>query len=287
MKIYKFLLFPFGVLYFLVTYVRNKLYDFNVFKSVSFKIPLIGVGNLSTGGTGKTPMVEYLIRNFSKKNNTVLISRGYKRSTKGYVRANSSSTPDSIGDEPFQIFNKFKNITTVVDSNRVRGVSKILIEAPKTDLVLLDDCFQHRKINLKISIILTTYHSPFYNDFIIPVGNLREQKNNYNRADIIVVTKCPELISKEELAHIGKMIKPYNYQNLFFTKIDYYTNLFIFTKERFNGFIAIYTRNYVYFQNNYRRARIMLLVVIIILRRNTVHTSVFMYIRNLMFLLCL
>ena len=225
MKIYKFLLFPFGVLYFLVTYIRNKLYDFNVFTSVSFKIPLIGVGNLSTGGTGKTPMVEYLIRNFSKNNNTVLISRGYKRSTNGYVRANSSSTPDSIGDEPFQIFNKFKNITTVVDSDRVRGVSKILIEEPKTDLVVLDDCFQHRKINLKISIILTTYNSPFYNDFIIPVGNLREQKNNYNRADIIVVTKCPELNSKEDLDHIRKMIKPYNYQNLFFTKIDYDNNL--------------------------------------------------------------
>jgi tetraacyldisaccharide 4'-kinase len=225
MKMFRFLLFPFGVLYFLVTYIRNKFYDFNIFKSTSFNVPLIGIGNLSSGGTGKTPMVEYLIRKFSDKHNTVLISRGYKRSTNGYVRAFSSSSPESIGDEPFQIFKKFNKINVVVDSNRVRGVSKILSEEPKTDLIVLDDCFQHRKINLKLNIVLTTYHSPFYNDFIIPVGNLREQRNSYKRADVIIVTKCPELISNDDLDHFRKKIQLHNNQNIFFTKINYDNNL--------------------------------------------------------------
>ena len=225
MKMFKFLLFPFGILYFLVTYIRNKFYDFNLFKSISYNIPLIGIGNLSSGGTGKTPMVEYLIRNFSEKYNTVLISRGYKRSTSGYVRATKNSSSSSIGDEPFQIFNKFKNINTAVDSNRDRAISKILIEEPKTELVVLDDCFQHRKINLKLNIVLTTYRSPFYKDFIIPVGNLREKRSGYKRADIVVVTKCPDLISENELDNIRKKIKLYNYQNLFFTKIIYDNNL--------------------------------------------------------------
>ena len=225
MKMFKFLLFPFGVLYFLVTSIRNKFYDFNLFKSFSYKVPLIGIGNLSSGGTGKTPMVEYLIRNFSKKYNTVLISRGYKRSTNGYVRANNKSNPSSIGDEPFQIFNKFKNINTVVDSNRVRGVSNILTEEPSTELVVLDDCFQHRKINLKPNILLTTYDSPFYKDFIIPIGNLREKRKGYKRADLLIVTKCPDLISKDEMDSIRKKINLYDYQNLFFTKIKYDNNL--------------------------------------------------------------
>ena len=225
MKMFRFLLFPFGVLYFLVTYIRNKFYDFNIFKSTSFNVPLIGIGNLSSGGTGKTPMVEYLIRKFSDKHNTVLISRGYKRSTNGYVRAFSSSSPESIGDEPFQIFKKFNKINVVVDSNRVRGISNILSEEPKTDLIVLDDCFQHRKINLKLNIVLTTYHSPFYNDFIIPVGNLREQRNSYKRADVIIVTKCPELISNDDLDHFRKKIQLHNNQNIFFTKINYDNNL--------------------------------------------------------------
>ena len=225
MKMIKFLLFPFGVLYYLITSIRNKFYDFNLLKSISFKVPLIGIGNLSSGGTGKTPMVEYLIRNFSKTYNTVLISRGYKRSTSGYVRATNKSNPSSIGDEPFQIFKKFKNINAVVDSNRVRGVSKIIVEEPKTELVVLDDCFQHRKINLKLNILLTTYDSPFYEDFIIPIGNLREKKRGYKRADIIVVSKCPEQICKDEMDSIRKKIKLYDYQNLFFTKIKYDNNL--------------------------------------------------------------
>jgi len=225
MKMFKFLLFPFGVLYYLITSIRNKFYDFNLLTSISFKVPLIGIGNLSSGGTGKTPMVEYLIRNFSEKYNTVLISRGYKRSTSGYVRATNKSNPSSIGDEPFQIFKKFKNINAVVDSNRVRGVSKIILEEPKTELVVLDDCFQHRKINLKLNILLTTYNSPFYEDFIIPIGNLREKRRGYKRADILVVSKCPEQICKDEIDSIRKKIKLYDHQNLFFTKIKYDNNL--------------------------------------------------------------
>ncbi|MDB4595655.1 tetraacyldisaccharide 4'-kinase, partial [Flavobacteriaceae bacterium] len=192
----KFLLFPLSIFYLIITNIRNSLYDLDIFKSHSFNVPLVGVGNISSGGTGKTPFVEYLLKKYSKTFKTVLISRGYKRSSKGFQKANRSSSPLSIGDEPYQIFKKFKNIQVAVDKNRVNAVSKILNDHPDTNLVLLDDSFQHRKIRPKLNILLTTYSNPFFNDCILPVGSLRESKSSYQRADIVIVTKCPEKIDK-------------------------------------------------------------------------------------------
>ena len=182
----KFLLFPLSIFYLIITNIRNSLYDLDIFKSHSFNVPLVGVGNISSGGTGKTPFVEYLLKKYSKTFKTVLISRGYKRSSKGFQKANRSSSPLSIGDEPYQIFKKFKNIQVAVDKNRVNAVSKILNDHPDTNLVLLDDSFQHRKIRPKLNILLTTYNNPFFNDHILPMGSLRESKSSYKRADILL-----------------------------------------------------------------------------------------------------
>lgn len=225
MNILKFLLFPLGIIYFIVTFLRNFFYDIKLFKSHSFNVPVVGVGNISSGGTGKTPFVEYLINKYSKNYNSVLISRGYKRSSKGFQKANLSSTPRSIGDEPFQIFKKFKNIEVAVDKNRVNAISKIITDNPKTNLVLLDDSFQHRKVKLKLNILLTTFSNPFYNDHIIPVGSLRESKYSYKRADIIIVSKTPEKTSKEKLNEIRNKINIYSNQRLFFTYVSYESNL--------------------------------------------------------------
>ena len=217
----KFLLFPLSIFYLIITNIRNSLYDLDIFKSHSFNVPLVGVGNISSGGTGKTPFVEYLLKKYSKTFKTVLISRGYKRSSKGFQKANRSSSPLSIGDEPYQIFKKFKNIQVAVDKNRVNAVSKILNDHPDTNLVLLDDSFQHRKIRPKLNILLTTYSNPFFNDCILPVGSLRESKSSYQRADIVIVTKCPEKIDKTKSKSLKDQLNIKPHQTLFFTTISY------------------------------------------------------------------
>ena len=221
----KFLLFPLSIFYLIITNIRNSLYDLDIFKSHSFNVPLVGVGNISSGGTGKTPFVEYLLKKYSKTFKTVLISRGYKRSSKGFQKANRSSSPLSIGDEPYQIFKKFKNIQVAVDKNRVNAVSKILNDHPDTNLVLLDDSFQHRKIRPKLNILLTTYSNPFFNDCILPVGSLRESKSSYQRADIVIVTKCPEKIDKTKSKSLKDQLNIKSHQTLFYTTISYNSRL--------------------------------------------------------------
>ena len=221
----KFLLFPLSIFYLIITNIRNSLYDLDIFKSHSFNVPLVGVGNISSGGTGKTPFVEYLLKKYSKTFKTVLISRGYKRSSKGFQKANRSSSPLSIGDEPYQIFKKFKKIQVAVDKNRVNAVSKILNDHPDTNLVLLDDSFQHRKIRPKLNILLTTYSNPFFNDCILPVGSLRESKSSYQRADIVIVTKCPEKIDKTKSKSLKDQLNIKPHQTLFYTTISYNSRL--------------------------------------------------------------
>ena len=189
MKFIRFLLFPFALLYDLVTTIRNSFYDVGVFKSTSFNVPIIAVGNLSVGGTGKTPQVEYLIRLFEKEKSIAVLSRGYKRKTKGFVLASEEHEVEDLGDVPFQYFKKFPNITVAVNSNRVEGVHRILFAKPKTNLIVLDDAYQHRKINAGYQILLTTYKDVFYKDFMLPTGNLREMWWGKKRANSIVVTK--------------------------------------------------------------------------------------------------
>ena len=224
--------FPFAILYTIITSVRNSLFNLKFYKSKKFKIPLIGVGNLSTGGTGKTPMVEYIFKVFSKEFKLALLSRGFKRSTKGYVKANKDSNSSNIGDEPFQIFSKFKNIDVAVDENRVRGVLNLLKHSKNLQSIVLDDCFQHRSVSLKLNILLTTYESPYYKDFILPIGNLRELRAGYKRADVIIVTKCPKDLLEEEMKKTREDVSLKSHQNLFFTSIKY--NNFLLGESEIN-----------------------------------------------------
>ena len=198
--------------------IRNFLYDKGVFKSYSFNVPIIVVGNLSVGGTGKTPQTEYLIRLLSKEFKVAVLSRGYRRKTKGYILANSSSTADTIGDEPFQIFQKFPQIDLAVDSDRRNGIEN-LIKQNKPDVIILDDAFQHRRVKAGFYILLTAFDDLYYNDLVLPAGNLRESKKGAERADVIIVTKCPNNLSDIAQNNIKKKIginRP-----IYFSKIGY------------------------------------------------------------------
>ncbi len=214
------LLFPFAIVYGLVSAIRNWLYDRKILKSSTFEIPVIAVGNLSVGGTGKSPQVEYLIRLLSPKHKIAVLSRGYKRSTKGFVLAGGSASAENLGDEPYQFHRKFPEITVAVDADRANGI-KQLIALMNPDVILLDDAFQHRKVQAGFYILLTAYNDLFSDDFILPMGNLRESRDGADRADCIIVTKCPKTLSAAEMKQIRNKIKPNTNQELFFTFIDY------------------------------------------------------------------
>ena len=192
MNLVRKILFPVSIIYWLVTFIRNWLYDKGVFKSTSFDVPVIAVGNLSVGGTGKTPQIEYLIDLLADTYKVAVLSRGYKRKSKGFVLADEQATVESIGDEPFQFFTKFKDKCLVaVDTDRRNGINNLLKLATRPQVILLDDAFQHRKVKADVYILLTAYNELFCDDFILPFGNLREPSLGKKRADIVVVTKCP------------------------------------------------------------------------------------------------
>ena len=221
MKLLRILLFPFAIIYGIITSIRNVLYDNGILKSYGFPVPVIAVGNLSTGGTGKTPQIEYLIRLLSDKYNVATLSRGYKRKSKGYILADGNTTPALIGDEPYQFFGKFPSIKVAVDANRKNGIEQLLKLSPKPDVILLDDAFQHRKVKAGFYILLTAYGDIYAEDFMLPTGNLREGRGGARRADIIIVTKCPPHISKEERQEIIKKLDPQDKQAVYFTYIEY------------------------------------------------------------------
>ncbi|NQX80526.1 MAG: tetraacyldisaccharide 4'-kinase [Flavobacteriaceae bacterium] len=221
MKLFRIILFPFSILYYIVTYTRNKLFDCGLYKSESFDLPIICVGNLRVGGTGKTPMVEYLANHFSDNYKVAILSRGYKRKTKGYILANETSDALTIGDEPFQYYNKFKNIIVAVSEKRVLGVEKLLSESVKPEIILLDDAYQHRYIKASTNILLTSYGDLYSDDYLIPVGNLRENRKGAERASYIIVTKCPTNLSEKESISIKNKLKPLANQSLYFTSILY------------------------------------------------------------------
>lgn len=200
------ILFPFAVLYGWITQFRNFLFDRDILKSYRFDVPVIAVGNLSVGGTGKTPQIEYLIRLLAGQYNVATLSRGYKRKSKGFILADADSDASILGDEPFQFYQKFPNITVAVDANRKSGIKKLLSLVPKPDIILLDDAFQHRKVKAEFYILLTTYNDLFCDDFMLPTGNLRESRSGAKRSDVIIVTKCPETISETERQKIIKKI---------------------------------------------------------------------------------
>ncbi|MEW4924893.1 tetraacyldisaccharide 4'-kinase [Algibacter sp. 2305UL17-15] len=222
MKLLRKILFPMVPIYYAITWCRNILYDFGLKKSTSFDLPVICVGNLSVGGTGKTPMIEYLIRLLKDDYKVATLSRGYKRKTEGFQLADENATAETIGDEPFQFYHKFKNeINVAVDSNRVNGIGQLLKLKHLPEVVLLDDAFQHRKVKAGFNIMLTTYNNPYFKDTVLPTGNLREPRSGAKRAHIIVVTKCPKHMSYYEKVGFLRRINATNDQQVFFSSISY------------------------------------------------------------------
>ena len=220
MLLIRWILFPFSLVYALIVKIRNWLYDKGFFKATSFDVPIICIGNLSVGGTGKTPMTDLLINGFKKNHQLAVLSRGYKRKSEGFIIANESHTVEDLGDEPFQLYSNNSDISLAVDADRVNGINQLL-RLKKPEVILLDDAFQHRKVAPSFSILLTTYSAPFYADFYLPTGNLRDDKNQYKRADVIVVTKCPAVLSDEEIKRLKHKISPKANQTVLFTTFDY------------------------------------------------------------------
>ena len=201
--------------------MRNKLYDKNIFKSSGFGLPLISVGNLSVGGTGKSPMVEYIVSLLNAKYKIATLSRGYKRKTTGYSLANENTTALEIGDEPMQFHLKFPGIAVAVGEQRLEAIPQLLHDRPETECIILDDAFQHRAIKAGLDILLTEYDNLFVYDFYLPTGDLRDLKSSYKRAEIIVVTKCRYDLSREAKNKIVDLINPLPHQKIFFTAIEY------------------------------------------------------------------
>lgn len=221
MKILRLLLFPFAILYGCITGIRNWFYAIGLFKRTAFAIPSIVVGNLSVGGTGKTPMVEYIIRLLKDQYQTATLSRGYKRKSEGFFLADDQTTMEQIGDEPFQYHTKFDNIDVAVDAKRVNGVRRILEEKPQTEVIVLDDAFQHLAFQGGLYVLLTTYDDPYFSDFMLPTGNLRESRKGAKRADLIIITKCPKDLSEDQQKSITQQLHLKQGQLSFFTYIDF------------------------------------------------------------------
>lgn len=221
LKSFRILLLPFSLLYWLAIGIRNWLYNRNILKSAQFGLPLICVGNLSVGGTGKSPMVEYLIRLLKDEFRIATLSRGYKRKTKGYALANAGSTALEIGDEPMQFHLKFPEVPVAVGEERIVAVPQLLHDRPDTELIILDDAFQHRAIHAGLNILLTEYGNLFTRDFYLPTGDLRDLKSSYRRAQIMVVTKCRPDLPVAEKKKIEAEINPRQQQSVFFTSIQY------------------------------------------------------------------
>jgi tetraacyldisaccharide 4'-kinase len=222
MKVFRYALYPFALIYGLIIFIRHKLFDKGILPSKEYDIPVIGVGNLTVGGTGKTPMIEYLIRLLNDSYKTATLSRGYGRKTKGFLLADQYSSGKDIGDEPMQFYKKFgQHITVAVDENRREGIDNLIQNDNKLDVVLLDDSFQHRYVKPGLNILLTDFYNLYPADHLLPVGRLRDLKSQAKRADIIVITKTDIVMSPILRRGIEKMIKPLPHQKIFFSFIDY------------------------------------------------------------------
>jgi len=218
-----FLLYPFSLLYGLITFLRNKLFDWGIKPQKSYRIPIISVGNITVGGTGKTPFVEFLIRSMSNRYKIAVLSRGYKRRSKGVIIAIENTSYKMIGDEPAQILHKFPEVTVAVAEHRVEGINQLLRIENAPEMILLDDAFQHRYVKPGLSILLTDYNRPMWKDTCFPAGRLREFASGSKRANLFVVTKCPDNITSKEKALFIEKTNGANEENTFFTKIGYGT----------------------------------------------------------------
>ncbi|HEY0047130.1 MAG TPA: tetraacyldisaccharide 4'-kinase [Flavobacterium sp.] len=220
------LLFPFALLYWIVTAVRNFLYDHKILKSYRFDVPVIAVGNLNVGGTGKTPQIEYLVRLLTPKYKVAILSRGYKRKSKGFILADEKATAEILGDEPHQYYLKFRNAYVAVDADRRNGIESLLALKQKPDVILLDDAYQHRKVKAGFYILLTAFDDIYSDDYILPMGNLRESAAGAKRANVIVVTKCPPQLEESEKAKIKQRLNIRDCQHIFFSVIEYDDRLY-------------------------------------------------------------
>jgi tetraacyldisaccharide 4'-kinase len=217
----KLLLYPLSLLYGLAVAIRNMLYDFKLFKSTEFDIPVISIGNITVGGTGKTPHTEYLIKLLKQKYRVAALSRGYMRKSQGFRLVETGSTVEDVGDEPLQMKQKYPSVTISVCENRVEGVETLLQGTPFPDVVVLDDAYQHRRITPGLNILLIDYNKPIKDDYLLPLGRLRESKLQAQRANIIIITKCPNEISPITRRIMAKDVHLYPYQELFFTTMVY------------------------------------------------------------------
>jgi tetraacyldisaccharide 4'-kinase len=215
------LLFPLSLVYAAIVSLRNWCYDKGFFYSTPFNLPIICVGNLAVGGTGKSPMVEWLIRTLSDRYTVAVLSRGYKRKTRGYALANTQTTALDIGDEPMQFHTKFPNLAVAVGEERIAAIPQLLHDRPDTQAIILDDAFQHRAVKAGWNILLTDYSNLFTRDWWLPSGDLRDAPNAYRRAESIIVTKCPEDLDEQERKAISAEIGPLDHQQVFFTSIQY------------------------------------------------------------------
>ena len=228
-------LLPLSFLYGMGVRFRNMLFDTGILESRSFPIPVISVGNITVGGAGKTPHVEYLIRLLGETKRVSVLSRGYKRRTKGYLLASSSSTSLELGDEPYQMYLKYgRQVHVAVSANRCEGIERLCSdpETKDTDVILLDDAFQHRYVKPGVNILLVDYHRLIVYDKLLPAGRLREPKDGKRRADIVIVTKCPPDLRPMDFRVITKALNLYPYQKLFFTTIEYGDLIPLFSNSR-------------------------------------------------------
>lgn len=233
-------LYPFALVYGLVTSVRNWLYDFKILKSTAFRTPIISVGNLSVGGSGKSPMVMYLAELLHKNYRSGVLSRGYGRLTKGYMVTNYESNYKSVGDEAMQLFERFKNKFVIgVSENRVAGAKK-LIQDMDLGVLVLDDAMQHRAIKAGFNILMTDYSDPYFQDFILPAGNLRESRSGAKRADIIMVSKCPKILTEEKKQYFLSRINPKPHQKVFFSSINYDEHIYSLDNKLPDNNLAYY-----------------------------------------------
>ena len=231
LKSFRYLLLPISWIYGGIIWLRNKLFDKNILNSASFNFPIICVGNLAAGGTGKTPMTEYLIRLLKNDFKTATLSRGYKRKTIGFAIADEKTTALEIGDEPMQFHQKFPVVTVAVGEERIVAIPQLLHQRPETEVIILDDAFQHRQVKAGLNIILTDSSNLYTRDFILPAGDLRDVRSSSKRADIIIVTKCKADLSEVKKKNIISEIDPLNNQAVYFTTIVYSKPYHLFTKE--------------------------------------------------------
>ncbi len=231
-KVQHILLFPFALAYGLVIRIRNYLFDTGIIKATFFNMPVITVGNITVGGTGKTPHVEYLVRLLKKEYNLAVLSRGYKRKTRSFNIVETGSDVNTSGDEPLQVKLKHSDITVAVDRNRVNGVRGILSYKPGTDIIILDDAYQHRYIEPGLSILLIDYNRLITNDCLLPAGRLREHRSSAKRADIVLITKSPPGLSAIDMRLIYKKLPLRPEQHLFFTGLSYDGPAYIFNNKK-------------------------------------------------------